>query len=328
MSGGNTHSIRFVNSQEFEQVLAHNKYVVANFTASWCGPCQAIKPLVDSIYEDKAFHKVEIVRIDLDTQRALAERYQVTAVPTFVFMVGGQTVEVVKGATLKIKDAFESLRQKAEDDKEAGDRWVPEGVSLEVAGASAGSAASNTAEVDQLIPQGFRIVPVAREVEALNVEYEGDIKDVLDINKPGSIHSDADSQMLLYLPLPNISKIYSILIKFASKNNDSTNDDEDRQYANQIKVWINKPGILSFDDIENVATHHETIDSSNIDANGWYECKLKYVRFQNVQSLNIFFDGEDEDSQTIIDKLVLVGLTGEEKVHSIVDKLTLGEEEA
>lgn len=296
-------SIRFVNTSEFDQIVKNNKYVVANFTATWCGPCQAIKPIVDEIYGDKDFQKIEIVRVDLDSQRELAERYEVTAVPTFVFIENGATVEVVKGASPKMKTAFESLRQKAENDTEVSGRWVAESAKV-----------VDTSEIDQLIPPGFSIVPVSREVEALNAEITGSVRDLFDISKPGSIQSDADSQMIIYAPLSHISKVYSILIK-------CTSTVEDGQYPEKIKIWTNKTNILSFDDIDNVATHSEAIEASKF-TNGWYECKVKYVRFQNVQSLNIFFDGEDEDNHTVVDKLVLVGITGEENTNNIVDKLT------
>ena len=44
------------------------------------------------------------------------------------------------------------------------------------------------------------------------------------------------------------------------------------------------------------------------------------MRFQNVQNLNIFVDGADEDSHTIIEKIVIIGLTGESTEHTAIQQ--------
>lgn len=56
------------------------KIKIVAFTATWCGPCQRAKPL---LIEIKALG-VEVQVVDVDAQPALAQRYGVTRVPTFL----------------------------------------------------------------------------------------------------------------------------------------------------------------------------------------------------------------------------------------------------
>lgn len=315
-------AINFVKSTEdFDNYVSNNKYLVANFTASWCGPCQAIKPLVDSIYSDQNYLKIEIVRVDLDSQSEIASRYNVTAIPTFIFFEAGNAVETIKGATPKIKDSIESFKNKAEQDPDA-----------KVRAGNGGQVKKDEPilkEIGQLVPKGYQILNdniFSGDFEALNCESLNktkSVKQLFDLNAKNGIYSDADSQLLLYVPFTNISKVYLVLIKTSKVEiDDNSNLDEDDldecQYPNLIKIWPNKLGILSFDDAvsDKSPAHIEALSLSD----GWYECRLKYVRFQNVQSLNIFFDGDDSDYHTVVEKVVIVGVSGEEKEQNM-DKL-------
>lgn len=54
---------------------------------------------------------------------------------------------------------------------------------------------------------------------------------------------------------------------------------------------------------------------------GWYEIKLKYVRFQKVSSIDLFIDGDDDELHTLIDKIVIIGVDGESKNQGKIEKL-------
>lgn len=317
-------SINFVKSKvDFDDYLSHNKYLVANFTAQWCGPCQTIKPVVDQLYTDlnKRYHKIEIIRVDLDTQPDLAAKYEVTSIPTFVFFESGKVVETVKGASFpNLVKALDGLEAKAlVDDSVQGRNGNGAGEVIDFFG------------VSKLIPKGFEILNRAidfGQFEALNVVslHGVEIKNVFAAgsDKNSSVASDADSQGLFYVPLNNICKVYSILIK-ARKGaeltgvNDSI-DLEESQVPNLIKVWVNGHNILSFDEANDDKNPPHLEKISEDDFNVWYECKLKFVRFQKVQSLIIFFDGEDEDDHTLIEKILLVGLNGDAKDQGTLAK--------
>ncbi len=67
---------------------------VIDFSASWCGPCQQIAPTVARL--ERAGYPIRTV--DVDAQRAEAERFQITAMPTFVLMVDDKEVDRHVGA--------------------------------------------------------------------------------------------------------------------------------------------------------------------------------------------------------------------------------------
>ena len=106
--------IQFVkSSQDFEAYLSKNKYVVANFTATWCGPCQQVKPIIDALYTDETNERIEIVRVDLDSHGDLASQYQVTSIPTFVFLESGKEVNRVTGANVpEFMKQFHSMKER------------------------------------------------------------------------------------------------------------------------------------------------------------------------------------------------------------------------
>lgn len=312
-------SINYIkSSRDFDEYLAHNKYLVANFTAQWCGPCQTIKPVVDQLYTDvnERYRKIEIVRVDLDTQGELAAKYEVSSIPTFIFFESGKVVETVKGASFPaLVKALDALEAKAQGDG-----------SVQGRNGNGAAEAIDLFGVSSKIPKGFEILNRAidfGQFEALNVvSLHGEIKNVLAAGtaEKSAVASDADSQGLFYVPLINICKVYSILIRAKKGEGNESVDADETQVPNLIKVWVNGHSILSFDeanDDKNPA-HLEKIGE---DAFGdWYECKLKFVRFQKVQSLSIFFDGEDEDYHTVIDKVLLVGLNGDAKDQGSVAK--------
>ena len=67
------------------------------FTATWCGPCQKFKPIMNEISSEG--HSVQF--IDIDSQGALAQQYNVRSVPTLVFEQGDSEVNRLIGATTK-----------------------------------------------------------------------------------------------------------------------------------------------------------------------------------------------------------------------------------
>ena len=94
--------------EAYDKLSTTGDLLVTNFTASWCGPCQAAAPVFDKMSEDHenvVFCKVDIDDEDLGDLVAAA---QVRAVPTYTFTKSGETVaENVQGADMEaIRDVL------------------------------------------------------------------------------------------------------------------------------------------------------------------------------------------------------------------------------
>jgi len=95
------------STADFKELLTNTKeLVVVDFFAEWCGPCQMLSPVLESLapqYEGK----LKIVKIDIDNSQDLAMEYKVVSVPTIVFLKDGQEVDRVVGF-----QSADSLKQK------------------------------------------------------------------------------------------------------------------------------------------------------------------------------------------------------------------------
>src|SRR5215213_6094758 len=78
-----------LTDQNFEsEVLKSDKPVLVDFTATWCGPCKMLSPIVDKLADNFAEYKV--AKLDIDEAPGIAQKYGVRAVPTVMVFQGGQ----------------------------------------------------------------------------------------------------------------------------------------------------------------------------------------------------------------------------------------------
>jgi len=95
-----------VNKSNFEaEVLRSELPVLADFNAGWCGPCQAMKPMLEELAASEPGYK--IVSIDIDEEDELAEDYDVASIPCLVVFKGGE--EVNRNVGLIARDAIAAL---------------------------------------------------------------------------------------------------------------------------------------------------------------------------------------------------------------------------
>jgi thioredoxin 1 len=100
---------------DFDRALANCKregsLMVVDFTAEWCGPCQQIAPSIEAMAQEMP--DVRFFKVDVDDNDDVATEYSITAMPTFLYFLGGALKTTIKGADLgKIKAETIGLRPK------------------------------------------------------------------------------------------------------------------------------------------------------------------------------------------------------------------------
>ena len=95
-----------VTKDNFEkEVLRSEIPVLADFNAGWCGPCRAMRPILDELAENNT--KYKIVSIDIDEEDELAEEYEVASIPCLVVFKEGK--ETDRSVGLIPKDSITAL---------------------------------------------------------------------------------------------------------------------------------------------------------------------------------------------------------------------------
>jgi len=92
---------KLINETEFEaEVVKSDLPVVVTFSATWCGPCKLIAPILDQLSDEFA-DKAKIVKVDVDQSKSTALQYNVKSVPTLLVFKNGEIVDKVVGAVPK-----------------------------------------------------------------------------------------------------------------------------------------------------------------------------------------------------------------------------------
>ncbi|XP_005996498.1 thioredoxin [Latimeria chalumnae] len=102
---------RIDNMEQFDAALkeAGSKLVVVDFFAEWCGPCKMIAPKIEAL--SKTYTNVVFLKVDVDEAEDVAQHYEITAMPTFIFFKDGKKLEVFCGANAdKLVQKIEELK--------------------------------------------------------------------------------------------------------------------------------------------------------------------------------------------------------------------------
>ena len=90
-----------VTESTFDQeVTESDKPVIVDFWAEWCGPCHAVAPLLDRIVEERG-DEVKLVKVNIDEEQGLAQRYGISSIPTMILFRDGQPAAAAIGAQPK-----------------------------------------------------------------------------------------------------------------------------------------------------------------------------------------------------------------------------------
>ncbi|MBQ0080080.1 MAG: thioredoxin [Alistipes sp.] len=81
--------VQELKNDNLEEVLNGGLPVVIDFSAEWCGPCQALAPIFEELAEQYA-DKVLFYHCDIDEQDEIVAQYRVRNIPTLVFIKNGE----------------------------------------------------------------------------------------------------------------------------------------------------------------------------------------------------------------------------------------------
>ena len=110
-----TANVKHITQGEFaDEVTRCATPVVADFYATWCGPCRQLSPMLDRLAGGYTDH-IKFVKINVDESPGLAQNFQVRAIPTLIFFKDGKVADRVTGlpteADLKARlDKFSSSK--------------------------------------------------------------------------------------------------------------------------------------------------------------------------------------------------------------------------
>ena len=82
---------------EFDTLLSAEPLFVVDCTAAWCGPCKLVAPLIDQLADDYG-DRVKVLKLDLDSNQAVAKRYGIRSIPAVIFFSQGDVAETLVGA--------------------------------------------------------------------------------------------------------------------------------------------------------------------------------------------------------------------------------------
>ena len=92
--------IAFTDANFDREVLQSTTPVLVDFWATWCAPCKAIAPLIDTI-ADEYVGKVKVGKVNVDENQATPGKYGVRGIPTIILFKDGAVLEQVVGAVPK-----------------------------------------------------------------------------------------------------------------------------------------------------------------------------------------------------------------------------------
>ncbi len=83
-----------IEDYEFDEFIEKGK-VVIDFYADWCGPCQKLGPIFEKL--SKEYKNIKFGKINIDSAREIAERFDVMSIPCIIFFKDGQEVDRIVG---------------------------------------------------------------------------------------------------------------------------------------------------------------------------------------------------------------------------------------
>jgi thioredoxin 1 len=90
-------TVAFVKDEpELDSLIANESLLVVDCTATWCGPCKLVAPLMDKL-EAEYTDKIKVFKLDLDDNKPVAKRFGIRSIPAVMYFKGGELQETLVG---------------------------------------------------------------------------------------------------------------------------------------------------------------------------------------------------------------------------------------
>ncbi|MEM6521354.1 MAG: thioredoxin [Cyanobacteria bacterium P01_C01_bin.70] len=84
------------NETTFDSLLTSEPLLIVDCTATWCGPCKVVAPLIDKLAGDYG-DRAKVFKLDIDANSTLAQRFNIRSIPAVMFFKQGELVETLIG---------------------------------------------------------------------------------------------------------------------------------------------------------------------------------------------------------------------------------------
>ena len=89
-------TIEYIQEADFDRLSSSDGVFVFDFTATWCGPCKMIAPIMDKLAQ--AYQgSVQVFKVDLEENHSLAKRLSIRSIPSVMIYKDGNCTETIVG---------------------------------------------------------------------------------------------------------------------------------------------------------------------------------------------------------------------------------------
>ena len=93
-----TDIVNYVQENEFDALLIEEKVVVVDFTATWCGPCRLVSPLMEQLAQEFK-GRAKVVKVDVDNNKPMFKKFGLRSIPAVLIFQDSQLVETIVGVS-------------------------------------------------------------------------------------------------------------------------------------------------------------------------------------------------------------------------------------
>jgi thioredoxin 1 len=93
-----TDVVAYIQENEFDALLSEQKVVVVDFTATWCGPCRLVSPLMDQLAQEYQ-GRVKVVKVDVDNNKPMFKKFGLRSIPAVLIFFDGELAETIVGVS-------------------------------------------------------------------------------------------------------------------------------------------------------------------------------------------------------------------------------------